>query len=92
MARKYVLPLNAGEKASLTVSKADGRLLYVYIKEVPSAAPVDRRPVSRVVQSSFDDMDVDTNGNTRPGSFYDGRFGFSESGQREPPRGPRRRY
>lgn len=37
----------------------------------------------------MDDMDVD---GARGGSYQDGRYGFSEGGRREPPRGPRRRY
>ncbi|KAF2025263.1 hypothetical protein EK21DRAFT_104075 [Setomelanomma holmii] len=83
--------------ATFNNQKADGRVLYVYLKETPpsnNASLHSRPPPARLAQSPSDDMDVDTNaGATRSGgSFQDGRYGFSESGRREPPRGPRRRY
>jgi hypothetical protein len=85
--------------AWLTKIQADGRLLYVYLKEAPasstgllSSSPHSRPPPARLTQSFGDDMDVDTNAGARNGSYQDGRFGFSEGGRREPPRGPRRRY
>ncbi|KAL1609847.1 hypothetical protein SLS60_001512 [Paraconiothyrium brasiliense] len=70
---------------------ADGKTLYVYMKEGgPSSAALHTRPSGRLGQSSYDDMDVDTHGGARSGSFQDGRFGFNDRGN--PPRGPRRRY
>ncbi|KAF2788485.1 hypothetical protein K505DRAFT_366440 [Melanomma pulvis-pyrius CBS 109.77] len=81
--------------ATFNNQKADGRVLYVYLKNAlntPNTAIAHSRPAPRAMQSSFDDMDLDTNGGARSGSFQDGRFGFSENNQREPPRGPRRRY
>ncbi|KAH7077975.1 hypothetical protein BKA63DRAFT_489486 [Paraphoma chrysanthemicola] len=82
--------------ATFNNQKADGRVLYVYLKETPAsnnASLHSRPPPARLTQSIGDDMDVDTNaGAARSGSFQDGRFGFSEGGRREPPRGPRKRY
>ncbi|KAF1921044.1 hypothetical protein BDU57DRAFT_509602 [Ampelomyces quisqualis] len=80
--------------ATFNNQKADGRLLYVYLKETPAsnASLHSRPPPGRLTQSFVDDMDVDTNAGADTGSFQDGRFGFSEGGRREPPRGPRRRY
>ncbi|KAF2712328.1 hypothetical protein K504DRAFT_480023 [Pleomassaria siparia CBS 279.74] len=80
--------------------KADGRLLYVYLKNAlntPSVAVTHSRPSPHDVQPSFDDMDLDTNGGARSGSFQDGRLAFSDNNfndnnYREPPRGPRRRF
>ncbi|KAF2280188.1 uncharacterized protein EI97DRAFT_439244 [Westerdykella ornata] len=77
-------------KKACPSNRADGRLLYVYIKESTGAAP-QQRPAARLTQS-FDDMEVDNTSSARNGSYQDGRFGFSENGYREPPRGPRRRY
>ena len=90
----------------LTLLQADGRLLYVYIKEdTPSqsrpftnanntapARSFNNRQSGRQAQSAFDDvdMDVDTDAGARGGSYQDGRFGFND--RRSPPRGPRRRY
>ncbi|OSS50726.1 hypothetical protein B5807_04501 [Epicoccum nigrum] len=69
------------------IEAADGRTLYVYMKETPTSnALAHSRPPPA---ARADDMDVD---GARGGSFQDGRFGFSEGGRREPPRGPRRRY
>ncbi|KAF1999994.1 hypothetical protein P154DRAFT_522780 [Amniculicola lignicola CBS 123094] len=92
--------------ATFNGKKADGRVLYVYMKDPVPAAPVapptgprnrsyDRPANTRAVQSPNNDemMEVDTNG--RQPSVQDGRFGFSETGQARrfsPPRGPRRRY
>ncbi|KAF2852864.1 hypothetical protein T440DRAFT_506251 [Plenodomus tracheiphilus IPT5] len=81
--------------ATFNNQKADGRLLYVYMKDVPATTHLahSRPPPARLAQSADDmDMDVDTNAGARAGSFQDGRFGFNESGRRDPPRGPRRRY
>ncbi|KAF2445132.1 hypothetical protein P171DRAFT_360230 [Karstenula rhodostoma CBS 690.94] len=77
--------------ATFNGKKADGKTLYVYMKEGgPSSAALHTRPSGRLAQSSNDDMDVDTNGGARVGSFQDGRYGFNDRGN--PPRGPRRRY
>jgi hypothetical protein len=78
----------------LTLKQADGRLLYVYLKEAPAsnASLHSRPPPARLTQSFGDDMDVDTNAGARNGTYQDGRFGFSENSRRDPPRGPRRRY
>ncbi|KAF2872226.1 hypothetical protein BDV95DRAFT_492508 [Massariosphaeria phaeospora] len=83
--------------ATFNNKKADGRVLYVYMKTTPTPnglAPFRPNNASdHGPPRSFDDMDVDdTNGGARSGSFQDGRFGFSENSRREPPRGPRRRY
>ncbi|KAF1953623.1 hypothetical protein CC80DRAFT_477546 [Byssothecium circinans] len=87
--------------AAFNNMKADGRLLYVHHKTGPNASslhsrpPINPRPSQVTQQFSHDDMDVDTNSGARNGgggSFQDGRFGFSSSGRREPPRGPRRRF
>ncbi|KAF2133253.1 hypothetical protein P153DRAFT_353650 [Dothidotthia symphoricarpi CBS 119687] len=80
--------------ATFNNQKADGRLLYVYMKETPASnAMAHSRPRPARPAQTFDDMEVDTNGAAaRNGSFQDGRFGFSEGSQRDPPRGPRRRY
>ncbi|KAH9872021.1 hypothetical protein J1614_006281 [Plenodomus biglobosus] len=83
--------------ATFNNQKADGRLLYVYMKDVPASTHLahSRPPPARLTQSADDmdmDMDMDTNAGARAGSFQDGRFGFSEGGRRDPPRGPRRRY
>lgn len=77
--------------ATFNNQKADGRLLYVYMKDVPASnhVSVSRAPPARL-SHSVDDMDMDTG--ARSGSFQDGRYGFNESGRRDPPRGPRRRY
>ncbi|KAF2997556.1 hypothetical protein E8E13_000708 [Curvularia kusanoi] len=78
--------------ATFNNQKADGRTLYVYLKETPASANALAHsrptPAARTGQG-LDDMEVD---GARGGSFQDGRFGFSEGGRREPPRGPRRRY
>jgi hypothetical protein len=70
--------------------QADGRTLYVYLKETPSSNALahSRPPPARGTQA-LDDMEVD---GSRGGSYQDGRYGFSEGGRRDPPRGPRRRY
>ena len=79
--------------ATFNNQKADGRLLYVYLKDAPASHSLAQsRPPARLTQSFGDDMDVDTKAGARNGSFQDGRFGFSEGGRREPPRGPRRRF
>jgi hypothetical protein len=72
------------------VIQADGRTLYVYLKETPASTALahSRPPPARTTQA-LDDMEVD---GARGGSFQDGRYGFSESGRGNPPRGPRRRY
>ncbi|EUC37040.1 hypothetical protein COCVIDRAFT_23347 [Bipolaris victoriae FI3] len=77
--------------ATFNNQKADGRLLYVYMKDVPASThlSLSRAPAGRLTQSA-DDMEIDTG--ARAGSFQDGRYGFNESGHRDPPRGPRRRY
>ena len=91
---------------ALTPFQADGRLLYVYIKE---ETPTQPRPFSntnnalnrpanrqsgRQAQASYDDMDMDVDtgagAGARGGSYQDGRYGFND--RRSPPRGPRRRY
>ncbi|KAF1947925.1 hypothetical protein EJ02DRAFT_332499 [Clathrospora elynae] len=79
--------------ATFNNQKADGRQLYVYMKEAPvgNAMAHSRPPPSRLTQS-VDDMEIDTNAGAGGGSFQDGRFGFSEGGRKDPPRGPRRRY
>ncbi|KAH6616655.1 hypothetical protein C7974DRAFT_416773 [Boeremia exigua] len=76
--------------ATFNSQKADGRTLYVYLKETPTSNALahSRPPPGRVTQA-LDDMEVDA---ARGGSLQDGRYGFSEGGRREPPRGPRRRY
>ncbi|KZM27187.1 uncharacterized protein EKO05_0004713 [Ascochyta rabiei] len=76
--------------ATFNNQKADGRTLYVYMKEAPSSNALahSRPPPARATQV-LDDMEVD---GARNGSFQDGRYGFSEGGRRDPPRGPRRRY
>ncbi|KAL5381963.1 hypothetical protein DPSP01_006906 [Paraphaeosphaeria sporulosa] len=77
--------------ATFNGKKADGKTLYVYMKEGgPSSAALHSRPSGRLAQSSYDDIDVDTNGGAHAGSFQDGRYGFNDRGN--PPRGPRRRY
>lgn len=80
----------SGYMALLTSWQADGRTLYVYLKETTSSNALahSRPPPTRTTQG-LDDMDLD---GARGGSFQDGRYGFSEGGRREPPRGPRRRY
>ncbi|KAF2828367.1 hypothetical protein CC86DRAFT_454189 [Ophiobolus disseminans] len=84
--------------ATFNNQKADGRLLYVYLKETPAASNASlhsRPPPSHLARSFDDNMDVDTydtDAGARTGSFQDGRLGFSEGGRRDPPRGPRRRY
>ncbi|KAI4643602.1 hypothetical protein J4E93_006613 [Alternaria ventricosa] len=77
--------------ATFNNQKADGRLLYVYMKDVPASTHVARAPPARLTQS-MDDMDIDTGADARAGSFQDGRYGFNDASRREPPRGPRRRY
>ncbi|KAJ8110765.1 hypothetical protein OPT61_g6476 [Boeremia exigua] len=76
--------------ATFNNQKADGRTLYVYLKETPASNALahSRPPPPRATQA-LDDMEVD---GARGGSFQDGRYGFSEGGRRDPPRGPRRRY
>ncbi|KAF3048867.1 hypothetical protein E8E11_001651 [Didymella keratinophila] len=76
--------------ATFNNQKADGRTLYVYLKETPSSNALahSRPPPARTTQA-LDDMEVDGG---RGGSYQDGRYGFSEGGRRDPPRGPRRRY
>ncbi|KAH8732283.1 hypothetical protein GQ44DRAFT_697379 [Phaeosphaeriaceae sp. PMI808] len=76
--------------ATFNNQKADGRVLYVYLKETPGRQ--SRPPPARLAQPSGDDMDVDNNAGARSGSYQDGRYGFSEGGRKEPPRGPRRRF
>ncbi|KAH9877551.1 hypothetical protein IAQ61_002918 [Plenodomus lingam] len=74
---------------------ADGRLLYVYMKDVPASSHLahSRQAPARLTQPANDmDMDIDTNAGARPGSYQDGRYGFREGGRHDPPRGPRRRY
>ncbi|KAF2678386.1 hypothetical protein K458DRAFT_408887 [Lentithecium fluviatile CBS 122367] len=82
--------------ATFNNKKADGKVLYVYYKSGPSSAPapVHTRPSNGRLAPppSHDEMDVDTNGGARAGSFNDGRYGFNENGRRQPPSGPRRRY
>ncbi|KAH7380620.1 hypothetical protein BKA66DRAFT_442170 [Pyrenochaeta sp. MPI-SDFR-AT-0127] len=79
--------------ATFNNQKADGRLLYVYMKETPASnALAHARPPPARLTQSVDDMDVDTSAGARSGSFQDGRYGFSDSNRREPPRGPRKRY
>ena len=60
------------------------------MKEAPvnHALGQSRLPPARATQA-LGDMEVDSG---RGGSFQDGRYGFSEGGRKEPPRGPRRRY
>ncbi|KAL1800451.1 hypothetical protein ACET3X_000793 [Alternaria dauci] len=79
--------------ATFNNQKADGRLLYVYMKDVPASIHVaqPRAPPARLTQS-VDDMQLDTSAGAQAGSYQDGRFGFGDAGRREPPRGPRRRY
>ncbi|KAH7401076.1 hypothetical protein DE146DRAFT_486795 [Phaeosphaeria sp. MPI-PUGE-AT-0046c] len=80
--------------ATFNNQKADGRLLYVYLKE-PSASNTSlhsRPPPVRLQPSFGNEMDVDADAGARNGSYQDGRYGFSEGSRREPPRGPRRRY
>ncbi|KAI4943916.1 hypothetical protein J4E91_009063 [Alternaria rosae] len=77
--------------ATFNNQKADGRLLYVYMKDVPASTHVARAPPARLTQS-MDDMDIDTGAGARAGSFQDGRYGFNDASRKEPPRGPRRRY
>ena len=77
----------------LISAQADGRTLYVYLKETTTsntsnAITHSRPPPARAAQTT-DDMEVD---GARGGSTQDGRYGFSEGGRRDPPRGPRRRY
>ncbi|KAF2748072.1 hypothetical protein M011DRAFT_457986 [Sporormia fimetaria CBS 119925] len=76
--------------------KADGRLLYVYLKDTPNPTPTapasSTHRLNRAPQPVHDDMDVDMNNGERSGSFQDGRYGFREDYRAEPPRGPRRRY
>ncbi|KAF2632457.1 hypothetical protein BU25DRAFT_406983 [Macroventuria anomochaeta] len=76
--------------ATFNNQKADGRTLYVYLKETTTSNALahSRPPPARATQA-LDDMEED---GTRGGSFQDGRYGFSEGGRRDPPRGPRRRY
>ncbi|KAJ4335258.1 hypothetical protein N0V95_008956 [Ascochyta clinopodiicola] len=76
--------------ATFNNQKADGRTLYVYMKETPASNALahSRPPPARATQA-LDDMEVD---GARNGSLQDGRYGFSEVGRRDPPRGPRRRY
>ncbi|KAF2262613.1 hypothetical protein CC78DRAFT_534652 [Lojkania enalia] len=79
--------------ATFNNKKADGRLLYVYMKEPSSTAITPSQPSSGLLRSSYDDMDIDTTIRGRTGgSFQDGRFGFSERTGLNPPRGPRRRF
>ncbi|KAF1837324.1 hypothetical protein BDW02DRAFT_491528 [Decorospora gaudefroyi] len=79
--------------ATFNNQKADGRLLYVYMKEASATRPMlHSRPTPTRLTHSVDDMEIDTNAGARVGSFQDGRFGYSEGTRREPPRGPRRRY
>lgn len=76
--------------------QADGRLLYVYLKDVPASHHLahSRPSPARLPQSDNVDMDMDgdAHAGARGGNFQDGRFGFGEGGRKEPPRGPRRRY
>lgn len=76
------------------MNQADGRLLYVYLKEPPASnASLHSRPPPTRLQPSFhDDMELDANDGAGHGSYQDGRYGFSEGSHRDPPRGPRRRY
>lgn len=79
--------------ATFNNQKADGRLLYVYMKEAPATNSMlhSRAPPARLTQP-VDDMDIDMNAGPRAGSFQDGRYGYNDSSRRDPPRGPRRRY
>ncbi|KAF2473261.1 uncharacterized protein BDR25DRAFT_332885 [Lindgomyces ingoldianus] len=89
--------------ATFNNKMADGRQLYVYMKDTPKtyngAAPT-RPSVTPVVRSSYDDMDVEMASgarNNRRGSWQDGTYGFPEEqstlgAPRNAPRGPRRRY
>ncbi|KAL6705745.1 hypothetical protein ACN47E_006382 [Coniothyrium glycines] len=80
--------------ATFNNQKADGRLLYVYMKDTPATthlAHTRPAPAPARLSQIADDMEVDTQASARGGSFQDGRYGFGE-GRREPPRGPRRRY
>ncbi|KAF2191025.1 hypothetical protein K469DRAFT_655535 [Zopfia rhizophila CBS 207.26] len=81
--------------ATFNNKKADGRLLYVYLKDAPNSfGKALTRPAP--VRSSYDDMDMDNNiqdgrlGSGGPtGSLQDGRYGFSEK-TNNIPSGPRR--
>ncbi|KAJ4986058.1 RNA recognition motif containing protein [Stagonosporopsis vannaccii] len=76
--------------ATFNNQKADGRTLYVYLKEKTTSNAIARsRPPPAHAAQTTDDMEVD---GARGGSFQDGRYGFSEGGRPDPPRGPRRRY
>ncbi|CAA9966503.1 RRM domain containing protein [Pyrenophora teres f. maculata] len=82
--------------ATFNNQKADGRLLYVYMKDVPATTHMaqSRAPPAHLTQS-VDDVDVDMDGGSRsspPGNFREGRYGFNDATRRDPPRGPRRRY
>ncbi|KAF2115813.1 hypothetical protein BDV96DRAFT_599375 [Lophiotrema nucula] len=74
--------------------KADGRLLYVYLKETPNAGIAHSRPSGVLQRSSYDDMDVEMDdGRGRSnGTYQDGRYGFRDVRDNNPPRGPRRRF
>ncbi|ORY14798.1 hypothetical protein BCR34DRAFT_585554 [Clohesyomyces aquaticus] len=91
--------------ATFNNKMADGRQLYVYMKDSPKAyngAPQTRSALAQPVPTSYDDMDVEMDAAARDDG--DGRFGFPEetapSGPRNAPRnapsnaprGPRRRY
>ncbi|PSN66975.1 hypothetical protein BS50DRAFT_573764 [Corynespora cassiicola Philippines] len=89
--------------ATFNNKKADGRLLYVYLKDTPNntnnngknGKNAPRAQPTRYAAQSYDDMDVDmdvdTNGGAPSGGFQNGRLGFNDNSRRGPPRGPRRR-
>jgi len=84
--------------------KADGRLLYVYMKNGPPSQPLAKVPTGPAVQAQrLDrdamDMDVDERDRgrlrydsqtiAREEDFSDGRYGFNENGAPAPPTQPR---
>ncbi|KAL6169827.1 hypothetical protein ACJQWK_04820 [Exserohilum turcicum] len=80
--------------ATFNNQKADGRLLYVYMKDVPAtthlsasrAAPPPPPAAAAAArlnqhQSVDDIMELDTTAARSSGSFQDGRYGFNEGGE-----------
>jgi len=84
--------------------KADGRLLYVYMKNGPPSQPLAKVPTGPAAQAQRSDrdamdMDVDERDRgrlrydsqtvAREEDFSDGRYGFNENGAPAPPTQPR---
>ncbi|KAF2813972.1 uncharacterized protein BDZ99DRAFT_516596 [Mytilinidion resinicola] len=91
--------------ATFNNKKADGRLLYVYMKYGPPSQPINRTPTGPIAQAQRPDSDAmdvderdrgrlryDSQTNAREEDYSDGRYGFNENGAPAPPTQPRQNY